>query len=92
MQVRKTIDLGGGHSIEIGTPTWDESGDQTSIRSRYPTSTGGFSPRSSSELPLDDVRHIAVAAAEEDLLSQTEIAEMMIALSNSLLRLTDKDV
>lgn len=90
MQVRRTIDLGEGHSIEIGTPTWDESGNQTSIRSRYPTSTGGFSPRSSSELPLADVRHITVAAAEEDLLSQREIAEMIEALSSSLLRQTNE--
>lgn len=86
MRVRRTIDLGEGHRIEIGTPTWDESGDQTSIRSRYPTSTGGFSPRSSSELPLADVRHIRVAAAEEDLLSEQEILEMINALKSSLRR------
>nr|CAP47606.1 putative integron gene cassette protein [uncultured bacterium] len=86
MEVRRTIDLGDGHSIEVGTPTWDDSGTQTSIRSRYPTANGGFSPRSSSEIPLGDVRHIAIAAADDDLLSQQEIAEIMRALSESLLR------
>lgn len=86
MTVKKTIDLGNGHSIEIGVPTWDDSGEQMSIRSRYPTANGGFSPRSSSELPLADVRHIAVAAGDNDLLTELEISEMISALASSLSR------
>jgi len=86
MKVRHSVDLGDGHTIEIGIPTWDDTETQTSIRNRYPTSTGGFSPRSSSEIPLADVRHITVAAADDDLLTEAEIADIMIALSSSLFR------
>ncbi len=84
MQVTKTKDLGDGHKIEIGKATWDEN--QTSVRNRYPTSTGGFSPRSSSELPLDDVSEIVTMVAEEDLLSPSELADIISTLSASLKR------
>lgn len=86
MQVRKTIPLGDGHCIEIGTPTWDDSKTQISIRNRYPTSTGGFSPRSSSEIPLSDIKHLTIAAAEDNLLGVQEISEMIAALSHALSR------
>ena len=84
MQVTKTKDLGHGHKIELGKATWD--GTQMSVRNRYPTSTGGFSPRSSSELPLDDVAEIVTVVAEEDLFSPSELVEMISTLSASLKR------
>lgn len=73
-----------GHTIEIGKATWDDQ--ETSVRNRYPTKTGGFSPRSSSEIPLRDVKEIVVVVADEDLLDPKEIAEMISALSDSLSR------
>ncbi|MBN2528474.1 MAG: hypothetical protein JXR76_18950 [Deltaproteobacteria bacterium] len=86
MDVRKTIDLGNGHCIEIGTATWDDGEKQTSIRNRYPTAKGGFSPRSSSEIPRYDIKHITIAAADDNLLKIIEITEMIAALSDALSR------
>jgi hypothetical protein len=56
MHVKKVIDLGNDHKIEFGAATWDKN--SVSVRNRYPTSTGGFSPRSSSEIPIEDVKII----------------------------------
>ncbi len=86
MNVSKTKNLGGGHEIEIGQATWDNT--QTSIRNRYPTSTGGFSPRSSSELPIDDIPELVTVAADEDLLKPNILAEMIIRISESIKRQT----
>lgn len=84
MQVVKTKDLGDGHKIEIGKATWDE--DQTSVRNRYPTATGGFSPRSSSEIPLDDVSEILTMVTDEDLIAPPELVNLIVSLSESLKR------
>lgn len=84
MKVEKTKDLGGGHLVESGRATWDES--QTSIRNRYPTKNGGFNPRNSSEIPLDDISELIVFAAEQDLLSAKELSEVLCATSSSLSR------
>jgi hypothetical protein len=84
MDVTKSVDLGDGHKIEIGKATWDETKTQISIRDRYPTSTGGFSPHSSSELPLGDIKEITTVVAAEDLLKPKDLAEMIAALSASL--------
>ena len=73
MKVEKSIDLGSGHKIEIGSSSWDDS--KKSIRNRYPTSTGGFSPHSSSELPVEDISIITLEAIKNDLLSKKELKE-----------------
>ncbi len=86
MEVRETIDLGGGHLIEIGGATWEPS--HTSIRNRYPTSTGGFSPRSSSEIPIGDIEPLAIALAERDLLDVSTCARIAAALALSVARRT----
>ena len=84
MNVTKTKNVGTGHSIEIGEASWDES--QTSIRNRYATSTGGFSPRSSSELPINDVCELVKVISDEDLLDPKILAEMIKSISESLNR------
>lgn len=86
MDVTKSIDLGEGHKIEIEKATWDKTKTQISIRNRYPTSTGGFSPRSSSELPLGDIKEITAVVAAEDLIAPKDLAEMIAALVASLSR------
>jgi hypothetical protein len=73
-----------GHTIEIGKATWDDQ--ETSVRNRYPTKTGGFSPRSSSEIPLGDVKEIVSVVADNDLLDPKVLADMIGALSDSLSR------
>lgn len=70
MNVHDVVDLGENHLIEFGEATWDNQ--QPSVRNRYPTSTGGFSPRSSSELPIGDVCPIVVETLRRDLLSTEE--------------------
>ncbi len=75
MKVEKTIDLGNGHKIEIGSSSWDVT--KKSIRNRYPTSNGGFSPRSSSELPIEDIPLIINEAIKNDLLSKNDLKEII---------------
>lgn len=84
MRVRESVDLGNGHLIEIGAATWDEN--TTSVRNRYPTSTGGFNPRSSSEIPLDDIEYLVVAVGERDLLDVPTCARIISILSASVAR------
>lgn len=84
MNVRNTIDLGNNHLIEIGEATWNDS--EISIRNRYPTSNGGFSPHRSSEIPLGDLEPIMVAIAQRDLLDDATTARLIEALAASLAR------
>jgi hypothetical protein len=86
VDVTKTKSPGNGHSIEIGKATWDNT--EVSIRNRYPTSTGGFSPRSSSELPLDDVAELVTVVADEDLYDPKRLAELIELLAASIKRQT----
>ena len=58
------------------------------FRNRYPTSTGGFSPRSSSELPLDDVAELVSVVADEDLYDPKLLAELIGLLAASIKRQT----
>ena len=71
-----------GRVFEFGEATWNPR--QMSVRNRYPTRNGGFSPRSSSELPIGDLRRIIEAVAQEDILEPEDIAAMISALSDSL--------
>lgn len=84
MDVEHRCDLGDGHSIEIGNATWN-SGDR-SVRDRYPTITGGFNPRSSPEVPMNDLVPILKFVAKHDELSVSQCAEIIAALSASILR------
>ncbi|MUP40133.1 hypothetical protein [Labilibaculum euxinus] len=71
MKVTKTIELGNGHKIEFGSATWDNKA--ISIRNRYPTSTGGFSPRSSSEIPIEDIKIMTSESIKNGYLNQADI-------------------
>lgn len=84
MKVQHTINLGGGHSIELGDATWDLTA--RSIRDRYETASGGFSPHSSSEVPMEDLGSMIAFAAEHDELSAAECAKMIIELAASIKR------
>lgn len=84
MNVQHQLDLGGGHLVELGDATWDPTA--RSIRNRYPTSTGGFSPRSSSEVPIDDLVDMAAFAARHDELSAAQCAEIIGELPASIRR------
>jgi hypothetical protein len=82
MQVQDEIDLGDGHRIEFGHSTWNP--DEISVRNRYPTSTGGFSPRSSSELPIGDVALLAIETLKRGFISKHDAAALIYAATEFL--------
>ncbi|AUX46996.1 uncharacterized protein SOCE26_085070 [Sorangium cellulosum] len=88
MKVQHAQDLGNGHSIEIGAATWDPS--DRSVRNRYQTASGGFSPHSSSEIPVDDLVPLIEFLAKHDELSIEQCAKVINALSVSILRQAGK--
>ena len=85
MNVEHTLNLGDGHLIEIGESTWDPP-NARSIRDRSPTSTGGFSPRSSSEVPMASLVPMLTFAAQHDELSAAECADITGGLAASISR------
>jgi hypothetical protein len=85
MNVQHTFNLGAGHSIEIGESTWDPQ-NARSIRDRWPTATGGFNPRSSSEVPIESLVPMLKFAAQHDELSAAECAEIIEDLAASIKR------
>jgi hypothetical protein len=86
VDVQNELDLGNGHKIEIGIATWDEDGTNRSIRNRYPTSSGGFSPHSSSEIPINDLADLIAFAAQHDVINVSSCAQIISHLSNSIIR------
>jgi hypothetical protein len=85
MNVQHTQNLGGSHLIEIGQATWDPQ-NARSIRDRWPTTTGGFSPRSSREVPIESLVPMLTFAAQHDELTAAECAEIIAALAGSIKR------
>ena len=73
-----------GYSIEWGLASWNGTGK--SVRNRYATATGGFSPRSSSEMPIEDLEHLVVESAGGDWIPVEQIPQMIGALTASLAR------
>ena len=84
MHVEREVPVGHGHTIEFGRATWNE--ESTSVRNRYLTATGGFSPHSSSEMPVEDVLPIVVETLRMDLLSQDDTLEILQAAVDSIRR------
>lgn len=84
MDVHDTIDLGNGHLIEVGASTWDPN--SMSVRNRYPTTDGRFSPHSSSEIPLWDLEPLLSVVAKHDLLPPETAAKMIRSLAESIER------
>ena len=82
MNVQDSTPIKDGHSIEWGGATWDET--DLSVRNRYATASGGFSPRSSSEIPLGDLEHLVVKSAERGHLSVEMMSSMASALVQAL--------
>jgi hypothetical protein len=84
MQVRDSVPLGNGHSIEFGASTWNPASE--SVRNRYDNPDGRFSPRGSSEIPLGDLEVIMVETAKRDLLDEVTAARIIEALAASITR------
>ena len=86
MKIDHTKELNHGHKIEIGSATWNESA--RSVRDRWPTANGGFSPRSSSEIPMESLPEIIEFAATHNELSIQDCCRLISALSDSIKRQT----
>jgi hypothetical protein len=86
MDVEEKVDIEEGHSIEWGKASWSD--EAFSVRNRYETSSGGFSPRSSSEFPIGDLKHLVVESAKRDLISQDRATKMIEELAASISRQT----
>lgn len=84
MNVRITKVLSPEHSLEFGDATYDNVSPV--IRNRYDNANGVFSPRASSEVPLEDFVEMCRFAGEEDIFSTPELAVMLKYLSESLSR------
>jgi hypothetical protein len=74
MKVKKKIELGNGHKIEFGESTWNTHA--ISVRNRYPNKKGGFSPRSSSEIPIEDVKLIVEESVKNGYISELQMIEI----------------
>jgi len=82
----RTVVLSDTHRIEVGISTWDEQA--ISIRNRYNGPDGRYLPRTSSELPLNDIQHVVSAAAQFDLLDSATCARLIVLLARSIERRT----
>ncbi len=85
MNVQHSTNVGPSHSIELGESTWNPGGER-SVRDRWLTAGGGFSPRSSSEVPIASLVPMMTFAAQYDELTAAECAEIIAALAASILR------
>ena len=82
LRVGTEVDPEQGHYLEFGPASWNE--DEVSVRDCYPTASGGFSLRCSSEVPVDDVALIAVETLKRDLMTR-RAAEMLVKAANDFL-------
>jgi hypothetical protein len=85
MKVEKVIHINESHSIEIGKSTWDSS--EQSLRNRYDQQNGKFDPKSSSEIPRNDLILIIRESINNDLLTGAELVETLEIIINKLKRI-----
>lgn len=94
MKVTKEIVISDRGKIQIarirdgGNSSWGEkSGEQEdSIRLAWQKESGGFDPISSAELPLWGLQELLRVAAQNDMFSQADLAEMIGHLTSSVYR------
>jgi len=84
MDVEDRIEISDNHAIEWGTATWSDTAK--SIRNRYDTESGRFSPRNSSEFSFDDLERLIVESAKRDHISPDMAARMIEELAASISR------
>jgi len=84
MDVEERIEISDRHSIEWGTATWSDTAG--SIRNRYDTESGRFSPRNSSELSFEDLERLVVESGKRDHISPDVAARMIEELAASISR------
>lgn len=91
----KVLVLDPDHSIEIGIPTWAKGKPPPppgtprshSCRDRWVTANGGFSPHSSSEVPIDEsLPHMVWHCANHDEFTLPDLLYMGKAILASVAR------
>lgn len=85
MNVQDCLKISDTHSIEWGTASWDDD-DEMSIRNRYDTDDGRFTPHNSSEIPFGDLKTLVVESAKRDYISPEVAARMIEELAASISR------
>ncbi len=94
MKVSEEFDNPEGGKIQIahvsdnGNSSWGEKDGcrEDSVRLAWYNEQGGFDPISSAELPLWGLKNLLKAAAERDMYTKAELAEMIGLLTASVYR------
>ena len=82
MQVQKALQVSSGHRVEFGNATWHNG--CFSLRDRWDTANGGFSPRSSSEIPVESFEALIKIGADNDAFTTAAAAAMIAALAEMI--------
>lgn len=94
MKVSEEFETKHGGKIQVaknsdgGNSSWGNKDDykQDSIRLAWYRESGGFDPISSAELPIWGLVELVKAAAQRDMLSKAETAELIGYLTASIYR------
>ncbi|WP_263820012.1 hypothetical protein [Salinibacter sp.] len=87
MDVQDRLKISDTHSIEWGKASWDDK--EKSIRNRYDTESGRFTPHNASEIPFGDLERLVVESAKRDHISSQMAARMIEELAASISRQGD---
>ena len=83
MEVKDSTPKSGGHKIEWGKATWNNS--EKSIRNRYDnTTTGKFNKTGSSEIPWEDFKMMIKESIARGELNNIELGEILNDISTKL--------
>jgi len=83
MEVKEHTSKSGGHSIEWGDATWDNT--EKSIRNRYDNvSTGKFNKSGSGEIPWEDFKMMIKESIARGQLNNIELGEILDDISTKL--------
>jgi len=84
MNVLEVVMIDEMHTIEFGNSTWNP--EEMSVRNRFSTNRGNFSPHSSSEISFGDLELIMVEIARRDFLPINCTARIIQVLADSISR------
>tara|TARA_Y100000780_G_scaffold209671_1_gene207383 strand:- start:355 stop:615 length:261 start_codon:yes stop_codon:yes gene_type:complete len=86
MEVKESTSKNGGHSVEWGNATWNNS--EKSIRNRYDNvSTGKFNKSGSGEIPWEDFKIMIKESISRGQFDNSELGEILDEISTKLKKL-----
>lgn len=87
---RVTLEEYPNYSIEFGVSSWTqnlpESKQSQSVRNRYDTEDGRFTPHNSSEIPIEDIERIVCECMKRDKISILKISNILREAADSIER------